>query len=160
MISACSSTRHLPLDIAIRDFEEKYLSGVCKVEESSFAPSDRYPRWLFKYYAERGAVFKVAVLDREVVGYAVATLENSGCHVVSIAVRPDFRGIGIGTALMCSILEDCVKRGARYAFLEVEVSNSIAIKLYEKLGFKVVSVLKNYYGSGRNAYLMKAELSR
>jgi ribosomal-protein-alanine N-acetyltransferase len=43
-------------------------------------------------------------------------------------------------------------------FLEVRVSNSEAVGLYEKLGFKVVSNLRWYYRDGEDAYMMARAL--
>jgi ribosomal-protein-alanine N-acetyltransferase len=47
---------------------------------------------------------------------------------------------------------------AKEVYLEVRVSNTPAIRLYEKLGFKIVKVLEGYYSDGENAYLMAREL--
>jgi ribosomal-protein-alanine N-acetyltransferase len=51
-----------------------------------------------------------------------------------------------------------VSRRTEEVYLEVRVSNSAAIKMYEKLNFKVKSRLKSYYRDGEDAYLMALEL--
>ena len=41
--------------------------------------------------------------------------------------------------------------------LEVRKSNVVAIHIYEKYGFKTVTVRKNYYSNNEDAYLMLKE---
>jgi ribosomal-protein-alanine N-acetyltransferase len=80
-------------------------------------------------------------------------------HVVSIAVLPEYRRRGIATALMLRAMDSMKnKYGAAEVYLEVRVSNEPAIRLYEKLGFKKVKVLRGYYLDGEDAYLMAREL--
>jgi ribosomal-protein-alanine N-acetyltransferase len=52
-----------------------------------------------------------------------------------------------------------VSRRTEEVYLEVRVSNSAAIKMYEKLNFKMRSRLKTYYRDGEDAFLMALELS-
>lgn len=76
-------------------------------------------------------------------------------HIVSIAVVPEARGRGIGTDLMIHAMRALKENyGVDEYYLEVRVSNVIAIHLYEKLGFKRIKVLKGYYLDGEDAYLM------
>ena len=70
-----------------------------------------------------------------------------------IWVHKDFRKCGIGSKLMDKMLLENVSN----VTLEVRKSNVDAIGLYEKYGFKVVSVRDNYYGS-EDAFLMMREM--
>ncbi|MEM2518912.1 MAG: GNAT family N-acetyltransferase, partial [Nitrososphaerota archaeon] len=78
---------------------------------------------------------------------------------ISIAVLPEYRRAGIATALMEKAME-ALKNvyGCSEIFLEVRVSNTPAINLYEKLGFIKIERIKNYYLDGEDAYLMAREL--
>ncbi|MEZ0394000.1 MAG: ribosomal protein S18-alanine N-acetyltransferase [Desulfurococcaceae archaeon] len=144
--------------VHVRDFGPDDVGGVLRLEERCFDADLRYPRWLFELYAARGAVFRVAVLGQEVVGYVIADVEGGLCHVISIAVDPEHRATGIGTALLCSAVEECRRRGTSKARLEVSVDNLPALRLYEKLGFEAAALLRDYYGRGRDAYLMVADV--
>ncbi|MEM4101489.1 MAG: N-acetyltransferase [Desulfurococcaceae archaeon] len=145
-------------EYVIRSYEDHDLPGVLHVENECFEPGDRYPRRVFEYYSRKGAIFKVALYQGVIVGYVIASVENNLCHVVSLAVKRDYRRRGIGIKLTCEALAECVKRGARAAYLEVEVVNEPAINLYKKLGFRIVGEVVNYYGPGRSAYIMWKEL--
>ena len=43
---------------------------------------------------------------------------------------------------------------ANECYLEVRVSNSTAVNLYTKFGFKLTKTIKAYYRDGENAYVM------
>ncbi|MEB3862116.1 MAG: ribosomal protein S18-alanine N-acetyltransferase [Desulfurococcales archaeon] len=76
-------------------------------------------------------------------------------HLVSIAVLAPYRGMGIGKALLSEtirVMKDVYDVDAIY--LEVRVSNEPAIRLYEKFGFRKVTVKKGYYRDGEDAYIM------
>ena len=70
----------------------------------------------------------------------------------------EHRGKKVGTMLMEEAINGLVSRRTEEVYLEVRVSNSSAIKMYEKLNFKVRSRLKSYYRDGEDAYLMALEL--
>ncbi|MBL8153928.1 MAG: GNAT family N-acetyltransferase [Anaerolineae bacterium] len=57
---------------------------------------------------------------------------------LSISILPDYRGMGIGTRLLEALL-DRLKGSAEQVSLSVNLSNP-AYRLYERYGFKVVTV--------------------
>lgn len=144
--------------LIIRDVVPADLESVLKVEEKSFEPLQRYPLTVFEHYIRRRAIFKVAEHCGKVVGYVLAETENGSCHVISVAVLPEYRRLGIGRALVESAIGECRRRGSTIAYLEVHVENEAAIGLYRKLDFKVVGLIRDYYGAGKHAYLMYKEL--
>ena len=79
-------------------------------------------------------------------------------HIVSVAVLEAFRGAGLGRALCEESLNGMKERGCSEAYLEVRVSNDVAIELYKKLGFEIVTTHNGYYRDGENAYLMTKPL--
>lgn len=133
---------------------------------------ENYPYYFFvEHLKEYEAAFYVAEVDGKVVGYIMPRIEwgfsnlkqlpslvKKG-HVVSIAVLEEYRKMGIGTALLQASLKAMKEvYGAEEVYLEVRVSNTPAISLYRKLGFKEVKVLRHYYADGEDAYLMAAPL--
>jgi ribosomal-protein-alanine N-acetyltransferase len=79
-------------------------------------------------------------------------------HIVSVAVVPDYRRIGVGSALMTSAISALSDYGYSEAFVEVRVTNEPAINLYSKLGFKTVKRVPRYYYNGEDAYVMALPL--
>jgi ribosomal-protein-alanine N-acetyltransferase len=66
-------------------------------------------------------------------------------HINNLAVMPDFRRTGVGSALLHHVLQDGAALGARRATLEVRRSNDAARALYERFGFTTAGVRRDYY---------------
>ena len=80
-------------------------------------------------------------------------------HLVSIAVLPEYRRKGVGSALLAKTIEVMDRvYNVDAIYLEVRVSNAPAIRLYEKFGFKKVRVWRGYYRDGEDAYIMVKRL--
>ncbi len=131
------------------------LDNVYRLEISCFK-HPYPPQLLYMYMVLYPELFLVSELDGKIVGYVCGVVRKDGYgHIVSICVDPNYRGRGIGRRLM-----EEIERVFRELFdicryrLEVRVSNVPAIKLYEKLGFKIVKKLESYYLDGEDAYLM------
>ena len=75
--------------------------------------------------------------------------------VLTIGVRPEAQGRGIGARLLGALLDEAVVRGCLEVFLEVRADNPRARDLYERFGFVAVGVRKRYYQpSGVDAIVM------
>jgi ribosomal protein S18 acetylase RimI-like enzyme len=66
----------------------------------------------------------------------VVRLSQSTVRVMNLAVLPEFRGRGIGRAILCRALRNCRSLGFQRAQLDVTASNAVALGLYASLGFK------------------------
>ncbi len=80
-----------------------------------------------------------------VLGYAGFWLLVDQAHICTIAVHPHWRGRGLGSLLLLSMIEQATELGAYRATLEVRASNRVAQQLYLKHGFEIVSRRKRYY---------------
>jgi ribosomal-protein-alanine N-acetyltransferase len=83
--------------------------------------------------------------ERGILGYCVIETAADELHVHNLAVRPEYRGGGLGRRLLAIALDIGERRGARVALLEVRESNRPAIALYHSMGFVSVAVRRNYY---------------
>jgi len=79
-------------------------------------------------------------------------------HVVSVAVLSMFRKKGLGKILVEEAMKGALSRKCDELYLEVRCSNTVAVKLYEGLGFSIRQRQKTYYRDGEDAYLMAIEL--
>jgi ribosomal-protein-alanine N-acetyltransferase len=124
------------------------LTGVLEVEQESFTNP-----WTREMYAwelrNRGFCHIYVVRDDagRVIGFCTFWLVFDEVHINNVAIRPGFRGQGIGTALMRHVFAEGTRLGARRATLEVRASNGGALRLYERLGFSVAGRRRNYYSS-------------
>ena len=64
----------------------------------------------------------------------------------SYGAAPGTRGLGVGEKLVCHSLEICPKCGfVGLQFNAVVCTNTVAIKLYKRLGFEQIGTTKNGY---------------
>lgn len=120
--------------------------------------------------AELPEAFLVAEIDGVHVGYIMCKTEYGFSsfkklgfvkkgHVVSVAVLQEYRGKGIGKALVEEAIKGIMYRKCDELYLEVRCSNIEAVKLYENLGFVIKQKLSAYYRDGEDAYLMAIEFN-
>jgi len=96
----------------------------------------------------------LAATDGErVLGYLVCSRYDTVWHVMNVAVDPELQGGGIGTAMLEHLLAQTEPRD-RFT-LEVRQSNTAAIRLYERLGFRSAGLRRRYYqDNGEDALIM------
>ena len=122
------------------------LTGVLSVEEESFTNP-----WTREMYAaellNRAVchIYVVRTAEVPVVGFCAFWLVCDEIHINNVAIRPAWRGQGIGTALMAHVIAEAGALGATRATLEVRASNTGAIALYQSLGFEVAGTRRRYY---------------
>ncbi|WP_284162640.1 ribosomal protein S18-alanine N-acetyltransferase [Frigidibacter sp. SD6-1] len=81
-------------------------------------------------------------------GFALARAVAGEAELLTIAVHPDARGRGVGTALLAELLGLARDRAAERMFLEVAASNESAIRLYQAAGFTRIGLRRGYFADG------------
>ena len=135
--------------VSIAPMRPEDLERVLEIEQVSFPtpwPRDAYSHEL---HENRLACYVVARVMHKIVGYAGMWVILDEAHVTTIAVEPESRGRRIGERLLIALMEESMKRGARWVTLEVRKSNGVAQALYRKYGFKEIGVRKAYYSDNR-----------
>ena len=89
-----------------------------------------------------------------VVGYAGLWIAADEAHVTNVAVAPDHRRRGVGTALMAGLADAAVAAGCTAWTLEVRVSSTGAQELYRRFGFAPAGVRTRYYENTEDAIVM------
>lgn len=98
----------------------------------------------------------VAEVDKKVVGAVWVRIMNDYGHIdnetpsFAISLYKEYRGAGIGTALMNKMLCILKQRGYRQSSLAVQKAN-YAVKMYQKAGFVIV-------GENAEEYIMACRL--
>ena len=88
------------------------------------------------------------------VGYLIISRYVDAWHVMNVAVEPEYRRRGIASSLLDRLFELTAQDAERGYTLEVRVSNSDAIRLYEKLGFHRRGIRRGYYTDNREDALV------
>jgi ribosomal-protein-alanine N-acetyltransferase len=122
------------------------LEGVLAVDEASFTRPWTRAMYESEFLNQATAFLYVLRLPAcRVAGYIATWIVIDEVHVNNLAVRPEFRGRGLGSALLAHALAEGTRRGAPRAMLEVRRSNETARRLYERFGFAVTGVRREYY---------------
>jgi [ribosomal protein S18]-alanine N-acetyltransferase len=87
-------------------------------------------------------------------GYLIISRYVDAWHVMNVAVEPEYRRRGIATELLDRLFELTADDGRRGYTLEVRVSNTQAIALYEGLGFQSRGIRRGYYTDNREDALI------
>ncbi|XP_015594022.1 N-alpha-acetyltransferase 20 isoform X1 [Cephus cinctus] len=97
-----------------------------------------------------------------VMGKAEGHGENWHGHVTALTVSNDYRRLGLAATLMRYLEEVSEKKQAYFVDLFVRVSNKVAIKMYQQLGYIVYRTVLEYYSGDpdEDAYDMRKALSR
>jgi ribosomal-protein-alanine N-acetyltransferase len=92
--------------------------------------------------------------NKEIAGFVVFSIMYEKAEIVDIAVKNEYIRQGIGTELLTSVINECIKNSCESITLEVRSSNYNAISFYKKHGFREISVRKSYYQDGEDALIM------
>lgn len=91
-------------------------------------------------------------------GFVLSHVVAPEAEILSVAVRTDRRGRGLGGALLRRHLARLAAEGVTTSFLEVEEGNAAALALYGRLGYVQVGRRKGYYaGGGADALLLRLD---
>jgi ribosomal-protein-alanine N-acetyltransferase len=99
--------------------------------------------------------FFVATDDGEIIGYAVGSANGKEGHIVSVAVDPRHRRKQVGTALLSALTGKLTAEGVKEIQLEVRKGNAGAIAFYERMGYRIISEIRHYYGDGEDAWVLR-----
>jgi len=127
----------------IRPMEIMDIKRVMKVELAAY----EYP-WspnIFRDCLRVGYYCCVIEDEDDVIGHAVMSYAVGECHILNVCILPELQRQGLGRRMITHLLEVGFRNGVRIAFLEVRLSNLVAYRLYETLGFTEVGIRKDYY---------------
>ncbi len=144
-------------EIAIMSEED--IESIARIEKECFS-SPWSEEGLRSELTNEGAHFFTAKKNGKVAGYMGMHIVLDECYIANVAVSTDFRRKGIADALLHFAEETARDKGCSFISLEVRVSNSPAIKLYEKHGYISMGERKNFYSNPtENALIMTKNLS-
>ena len=117
------------------------------------------PAWLAEQ-AHNGSTCLVArdVPTDRVVGFALAANESCEGHLLAIAVDRQFRGAGIGSALLRNVRQEMTRAGAFKLKLEVRADDRATQEFYSRHGFAPEGLESHVYSDGGDAVRMARPL--
>jgi ribosomal-protein-alanine N-acetyltransferase len=138
----------------IRDIEELF-----DIEKACFSEEAFSKKQILSLITSYNSISLSAIEQDQIVGFVIGTIyyeraELTG-HILTIDIRETHRRKGVGTTLLQEMEKQFKEQGVTACRLEVREDNIPAIKFYEKLGYKKIAELENYYGKVNGLYLKK-----
>jgi ribosomal-protein-alanine N-acetyltransferase len=142
----------------IIEMKSEHLEQVMEIERASF-PTPWTSSMFFCELTSPISFPFVAVKgekqDNFVLSYIVFWMFKGEVQILNLATHPGFRRLGIAYSLLQFTLDFTHKKRGICYFLEVRRSNQAAFNLYERMGFTLYGIRKNYYtDTGEDALVM------
>lgn len=134
-------TLFTPFKIVPIDY--RHIKEISRLEKVCFSTPWSEENLVTAY--ENGTKFFVCEKENQVLGYVGLSAIIDEGYITNIAVFPEYRKMGVGSALINYLFDFAKKNALVFISLEVRVSNQNAISLYEKFGFKAEGKRKNFY---------------
>ncbi len=143
------------INVHIRWMIRRDMPEVLSIEQASF----EFP-WseedFIRCLRQRNCIGMVAEYDERVVGFMIYELHKDQLHVLNFSVRPDVRRRGIGMQMVNKLVGKLSQQRRNRIVLEIRETNLAAQMFFKNLGFRAVSVLRDYYDDTvEDAYVMQ-----
>ena len=142
------------MKVELRRLEARDLDVVEAIERDSYRTP--WSRSMFDAELRKPSALALGAFTEEdvLVGYAFVSRYVDAWHVMNVAVIDAFRRRGIASTLLERLFDVTATDPRRGYTLEVRISNTGAIKLYEQLGFEARGVRRGYYTDNREDALI------
>lgn len=142
----------------IRPWKFEDILRISEMETECFPQEPWSYKMLVSSFESENFSGVVAEDEGEIAGYGGITVAVDTADVDNIAVTEPYRNSGVATAILEGLCDLAKGKGVQKIFLEVRVSNSPALRLYLKNGFKGVHARTRYYTDGEDCLVMVKEL--
>ena len=149
----------------LRDYHRADFESIWELDQQCFPPGIAYSKSeLRAFISRKTAETIVAELDGAIVGFIVGFVvggrgRRDEGHVITLDVATSARRQGLGQRLLAELERRLLAAGTRRVVLEAAADNTIAIRFYERLGYRKVAHLANYYRPGMPAWRMEKALA-
>ena len=143
------------LAVHIRWMIRRDMPEVLDIENRSF----EFP-WseedFIRCLRQRNCIGMVAEHDERVVGFMIYELHKNRLHILNFAVRSEMRRRAVGSSMARKLISKLSHQRRSRIMLEVRETNLAAQLFFRQLGFRAVSVLRDFYeDTTEDAYLMQ-----
>ena len=141
--------------VHIRWMIRRDMAEVLQIEDRSFEFSWSEEDFI-RCLRQRNCIGMIAEHSERVVGFMIYELHRNRLHVLNFAVHPDFRRRQVGSQMMRKLVSKLSPQRRSRIMLEVRETNLDAQLFFRDLGFRAVSLLRDFYeDTTEDAYLMQ-----
>lgn len=100
-------------------------------------------------------------VDDEIKAYIIFSTVLDEAHLLNICIAPEYQHQGYGLSFLKWLMNTAKTMNIKTLYLEVRLSNEVAIHLYQTLGFNEIGIRANYYPAKKgkeDAQLFACEL--
>lgn len=139
--------------------DKKRIKRIVDIEEEAFGKNGGVNEWILTPLARYGVVYTLEI-DNEVVsiGEFMQRYQDKEIFLYGLCTEVNSRGRGYARSLLSLCEQEFRKIGLERISLTVAPDNEIALKLYERLGYKNIELLKDEYGKGVDRLLLMKEI--
>jgi ribosomal-protein-alanine N-acetyltransferase len=145
--------------VHVRWMIRRDMLEVLAIEQEAFEfpwSEDDFARCL----RQRNCIGMVAEMSDSIVAFSVYELHRTRLHVLNFAVLRSHRRLGVGAQMMAKLTAKLAPDRRNRIVLEVRETNLAAQLFFRSLGFRAVSVLRDFYqDTAEDAYLMQLSLT-
>jgi ribosomal-protein-alanine N-acetyltransferase len=131
----------------LRAMQMTDLPNVMAIEEAAYPFPWRLS--IFEECLRVGYTARVLEADKQLMGYGLMSTRAGKAHILNLCVHPTWQHAGYGKHILEHLLSLAKEQDVQTVFLDVRLSNEIAIKLYDQMGFNQIGMRKNYYPNGK-----------
>lgn len=127
----------------LRPMLEADLDEVITIEEQAY--EFPWTRGIFHDCLHVGYSCWIYEEAGQVQAYGVMSTGGGEAHILTVVVRKEARGRQLGRKIITHLLNIASKHKVETVLLEVRPSNTVAVNLYQSMGFSEIGIRKDYY---------------
>jgi ribosomal protein S18 acetylase RimI-like enzyme len=162
----------MQVEFTVRSYRPGDFLTLWKIDQSCFEPQIAYSQQELKRYIRWPSAFSLIAEhkttgnrladdtsdDLSIIGFLIADLGTTAGHIITIDVRAEARGNGVGSVLLDTAEKHLRSASRRIVRLETAVDNLTALNFYKKHDYSVVKTMPRYYSNGVDALVLEKDL--
>ncbi len=121
---------------SIRYADASEVAAIAAVDLEAFEPPWQLSPAMLRLALTQADCVTVLERDGQIAGYQLSTPNRGGAHLARLAVRPAYRGQGLGSALVAHLVQHYQRRGGAEITVNTQDNNLASLGVYQRLGFE------------------------
>ncbi len=143
----------------LRTYNPEDLETLYEIDRLCYPPAIAYSRRELRNYLRfPGASCAIAEAGGQPIGFCLTAHEDAWGYIITIDVLEPHRRASAGTLLLLDAEQKLAAKGVKEIALETATDNAPAIAFWQKHGYSICGVRKDYYPGGLDAYSMRKPL--